>query len=114
VAKRPIEGCTFDFPCPKQWSELTATEHDGVRHCGSCDKAVHYCASVEEARGHAARGECVALDVTSARWGGDLHAPFDLISCDRCRIDVGVGLQHCPRCLGPLSGMREMMDGFIA
>jgi uncharacterized protein (TIGR02996 family) len=105
VARRPIEGCpAFDFSCPRLWSELTPTERDGVRHCGACDQRVYYCASVEEAREHAARGACVALDVTSARWPGDLAEPFGVFVCERCRIDAGPGAFTCPRCAGPLSG----------
>ncbi len=105
VARRPIEGCpAFDFSCPKLWSELAPTARDGVRHCGACDQPVYYCASVEEARDHAARGACVALDVTSARWDGDLEEPFHQFVCERCRIDAGPGLYACPRCFGPLAG----------
>jgi uncharacterized protein (TIGR02996 family) len=105
VAKRPIEGCpAFDFSCPKLWSELTPTGRDGVRHCGACDQPVYYCASIEEAREHAARGACVALDVTSARWTHDLAEPFHVYTCERCRIDAGPGLFNCPRCFTPLSG----------
>jgi len=111
VARRPIEGCpAFDFSCPKEWSALAPTERDGVRHCSACDQLVHYCASVEEAREHAARGGCVALDVTSARWSGDLAEPFGVYVCDRCQIDFGPGLERCPRCADPLPG-RAMVRG---
>lgn len=105
IAKRPIEGCpAFDYACPKQWSELAPTERDGVRHCGACDQAVYYCASIEEAREHAARGACVALDVTSPRWDADLAAPYQVHVCERCEIDAGPGRTLCPRCAGPLAG----------
>ncbi len=105
VAKRPIEGCpAFDYSCPKQWSELTPTERDGVRHCGACAQPVYYCASVEEAREHAARGACVALDVTSPRWADDLAAPYQVYTCEHCEIDAGPGRSACPRCAGPLAG----------
>jgi hypothetical protein len=105
VARRPIEGCpAFDFACPKQWSALAPTAQEGVRHCGSCDQDVHYCASVEDARAHAARGACVALDVTSARWADDLAAPYEVFVCESCEIDVGPGLSRCPRCAGALGG----------
>lgn len=115
VGKRLIEGCpAFDFSCPKLWSELEPTERDGVRHCGSCDQPVYYCASVEEARDHAARGACVALDVTSARWTDDLAKPFGEYVCERCEIDAGPGLYTCPRCFGPLAGRRMTMRGRIA
>jgi uncharacterized protein (TIGR02996 family) len=105
VGKRAIEGCpAFDFSCPKLWSELAPTERDAVRHCGACDQPVYYCASVEEAREHAARGACVALDITSARWRHDLAEPFGIYTCERCGIDAGPGLADCPRCGGWLEG----------
>ncbi|HWO20094.1 MAG TPA: FHA domain-containing protein [Kofleriaceae bacterium] len=105
IAKRPIEGCpAFDYACPKRWSELAPTQLDGVRHCGACDQPVYYCASVEEAREHAARGACVALDVTSPRWEGDLAAPFHVYTCERCEIDAGPGRRTCPRCGDLLAG----------
>jgi len=111
VARRPIEGCpAFDFSCPKLWSELAPTDRDGVRHCGACDQPVYYCASVEEARAHAARGACVALDVTSPRWAGDLAPPFGVHTCERCEVDAGPGLVDCPRCGGRLGG-RALVRG---
>jgi uncharacterized protein (TIGR02996 family) len=114
VARRSIEGCpAFDFSCPKQWSELAPTGRDAVRHCGACDQPVYYCASVEEAREHAARGACVALDVTSARWSGDLEEPFREIVCERCGIDAGPGLYACPRCFGPLAGRATMRGRMV-
>lgn len=114
VARRSIEGCpAFDFSCPKLWSELAPTDRDGVRHCGACDQPVYYCASVEEARAHAARGACVALDVTSPRWAGDLEAPFGVYVCERCGVDAGPGATACPRCAGPLGG-RALVRGRMA
>jgi uncharacterized protein (TIGR02996 family) len=105
IAKAPIEGCpAFDYSCPKQWSELAPTERDGVRHCGACEQPVYYCASIEEAREHAARGACVALDVTSPRWGSDLDAPFHIHVCERCGIDAGPGRRSCSRCGDLLAG----------
>ena len=114
IARRPIEGCpAFDFSCPKAWSELSPTERDGVRHCGACEQPVYYCASVEEAREHAARGACVALDVTSARWDGDLDEPYQVHVCERCEIDAGPGLTTCPRCGDRLAG-RATVRGRMA
>jgi uncharacterized protein (TIGR02996 family) len=114
VAKRTIEGCpAFDFSCPKLWSELAPTARDGVRHCGACDQPVYYCASVEEAREHAARGACVALDVTSPRWSDDLAEPFHVYFCERCGIDAGPGLFSCPRCFTPLSGRMSVRGRMV-
>jgi uncharacterized protein (TIGR02996 family) len=102
VAKRAIEGCpAFDFQCPRRWEALAPTAREGVRHCNACKHEVFYCASVEEAREHAAGGRCVALDVTSARWTDDLAPPFGVHVCGACAIDVGPGLARCPHCGAP-------------
>jgi uncharacterized protein (TIGR02996 family) len=99
TAKTQIEGCpAFAFQCPKQWSQLAVTAQDGVRFCGGCQKHVYYCATIDEARDHAGTGACVALDIGSPRWRGDLEPPFREHLCGRCDIDVGAGLRNCPRC----------------
>jgi uncharacterized protein (TIGR02996 family) len=114
VGKRPIEGCpAFDFSCPKQWSELAPTERDGVRHCSACDQRVYYCASVEEARDHASRGACVALDVTTTRWDRDLDGPYNVHVCDVCQTDAGPGLDQCPRCGGELATRRVVRGRLV-
>ena len=65
------------------------------------------------AREHAARGACVALDVTSPRWPGDLDEPFGVYLCERCGIDAGPGLAACPRCQGPLAGRITMRGSMV-
>jgi uncharacterized protein (TIGR02996 family) len=103
VARLPIEGCAdvkFDFLCPREWSALQPTEREKVRFCGSCKQQVFYSASIAEARRHAKRGECVALDLGVARWGGDLDAPFDIHRCRSCKLDVGPQAMTCPKCGG--------------
>jgi uncharacterized protein (TIGR02996 family) len=108
VARPAIEGCTaaFDFQCPKEWGALDATSNDEVRFCGACKQSVYYAANVAEARQHAERGECVALDITSARWESDLHAPFGEHVCPRCSLDVGPAVYSCPSCG---AGVRQRM-----
>jgi uncharacterized protein (TIGR02996 family) len=109
MSKLPIDNCPqFRFKCPRQWSELTPTERDGERFCGSCVRTVYYCATIDEARERGAEGKCVAIDVASPRWGGDMNEPFGQRVCTACEIDVGVALPNCPRC-----GVRlehEMME----
>jgi uncharacterized protein (TIGR02996 family) len=113
IAKTQIEGCpSFAFQCPKQWSQLAPTRQDGVRFCTGCKKQVYYCATIDEARGRAGNGECVALDIGSPRWPGDLEAPFKEHMCTRCDIDVGAGLRYCPRCGDRI--MFEMVVGELA
>jgi uncharacterized protein (TIGR02996 family) len=119
LAQPPIETCrgapAFDFVCPKQWGGLAPTEREDVRFCGACNKHVHYCVSVPEARNHAARGECVALDLRSRRWGNDLEGPYGVETCPSCRSDVGEDVpgRECPRCGGALRS-RYMTVGMIA
>lgn len=112
VARPAIEGCTaaFDFQCPKEWGALDATGADEVKFCGTCKQSVYYAANVAEARVHAERGECVALDITSARWQRDLEEPFDVHVCPRCSLDVGPGVYDCPSC-GAGVRQRMMMRG---
>jgi uncharacterized protein (TIGR02996 family) len=109
LSKLPIDNCPqFRFKCPRQWSELTPTSADGERFCGSCQRTVYFCATIDEARSRGAKGECVAIDVASPRWKGDMDGPYGERVCSACAIDVGEGLESCPRC-----GVRlayEMME----
>lgn len=69
-----IENCPlrWRFACPRQWQQLQLTGNTAVRYCGGCDKNVHYCRSVNEARAHSAAGRCVAVDSRIERSPGDL------------------------------------------
>lgn len=79
VARAPVEGCRvnvrFDFACPKQWSDLVETEAPDVRFCDLCREQVFYCTSIAEARQHAWRGRCVAVDIANERSANDLDRP---------------------------------------
>jgi len=104
VARPAIENCTraavprFDFKCPKEWGALEPTAKQGVRMCGACKQEVFYCASVPEARDHAAKGECVALDLRAKRWPADLASPF-ANPCPSCGSDLGSWRgSDCPKC----------------
>lgn len=100
LARPVIEGCpvAFELRCPRRWSALAPTPAEGVRYCGACRQDVHYCATIDEARAHAANGQCVAIDIASPRWDGDLAPPFGERVCTACDLDVGDGLGACPRC----------------
>jgi uncharacterized protein (TIGR02996 family) len=116
VARPPIEKCraepAFSFRCPREWGGLATTEREDVRYCSSCTKQVHYCTSVPEARDHAARGECVALDLRVTRWAADLEGPYGVEMCPSCHSDVGeVPSGSCPRCGEQL---RYMTVGMMA
>jgi len=114
LAKLRIENCPqFAFKCPRQWSELAPTSVEGERFCGSCRKTVYYCATIDEARQRAGDGSCVAIDLASPRWRGDLDPPFRERVCEACDLDVGEGLRDCPRC-GARIVAEMMMVGELA
>ena len=112
VARPVIERCqtgiphapnvVFDFQCPKEWGNLAPTEREDRRFCGACKRHVHYCRTVPEARDHAARGECVALDIRALRWSRDVAPPYGEHVCTSCRSDVGDAADDCPRCDEPI------------
>jgi uncharacterized protein (TIGR02996 family) len=74
VSRVPIENCElwFEFQCPKQWDKLQPTAEAGVRFCEVCQKNVHYSRTVNQARGHALQGRCVAVELGVPRSKGDL------------------------------------------
>lgn len=74
VISRPaIENCDFSYLCPKQWEKLEATDQPTVRFCENCQKNVHYCTTVREARDLASEGHCVAVDPRQPRRPDDLE-----------------------------------------
>lgn len=76
VGRPAIEGClAFQLRCPREWGSLAPTGRDTERFCEACAQKVFYCESIEEARGHARRGACVAIDAAVGRWPGDLVEP---------------------------------------
>jgi uncharacterized protein (TIGR02996 family) len=75
VSKPGIENChfRFEFQCPKQWDKLQSTGDSAIRFCEMCRKNVYYCRTIGEARAHAYRGDCVAVDLRVDRREGDLQ-----------------------------------------
>ena len=69
-----VHGIRF-VVCDRRWDELTATADPTVRHCDACQKNVHYCDTIDAARAHAHRGECVAVSLGVIRYGNDLEQP---------------------------------------
>ena len=73
VARPAIEGClALELACPREWGSLAPTGRPHVRACDACARQVYYCESLAEARLHARRGDCVAIDVGVRRRPGDL------------------------------------------
>lgn len=64
VARAPVARCglTFGESCTKRWDAMSRTEHDDVRHCGSCDQPIYYVRSLDEAAFRGQRRECIAID----------------------------------------------------
>ena len=71
VAQTRLENCTFVVQCTKRWDMLTPTGESNVRHCGACQRSVHYAATSAQLRHHAEAGDCVVVDQALARRPGD-------------------------------------------
>jgi uncharacterized protein (TIGR02996 family) len=81
LAEVPIEACLrWRLRCPEQWTKLQLTTEARVRHCTSCRKEVYYCTSLTEARNHAQRGHCIAVDAGVEREPGDLEPPTECMT----------------------------------
>ncbi len=83
VSDAEIEACgkgtgeglpmRFDFICDKTWADLKPTDDGTVRHCDSCDKHVHFCDNLADAREHSQGGRCIAVDLGIIRREDDLR-----------------------------------------
>ena len=62
----------FDLQCDRKWEELEPTDDVSQRYCDSCDKTVHYCGTILEAREHAKARNCIAVDSGIVRREDDL------------------------------------------
>jgi uncharacterized protein (TIGR02996 family) len=76
-----IDNCEleFAFRCPKRWEKLQPTGDQAVRFCDACEQNVYHCDSVKQAREHAWKGHCVAIDSREARKPGDLARPYAML-----------------------------------
>jgi uncharacterized protein (TIGR02996 family) len=76
VARPIVEGCLgFEVQCPREWGAMQPTSRTDVRTCTGCQQHVHYCTSIEQARQHAVRRECIAIDAQVLRFPNDLRPP---------------------------------------
>jgi hypothetical protein len=57
--------------CPAEWEKMRLTSEPTVRFCGSCNKHVYYCSTLQEVRKHVGPGHCVAIDSSLERQEGD-------------------------------------------
>ena len=53
--------CEMKVVCGKKWTELNATEQDGIRFCGDCKKLVFYTKTAAELKVAAEKGLCVYI-----------------------------------------------------
>ena len=76
IARPLVERCVgFQAPCPREWAAMAPTERSDVRFCGGCHKQVYYVTTIERARSHALRGNCIVVDAALVRTPGDLVPP---------------------------------------
>jgi hypothetical protein len=61
-----IFNCTLEVQCPKGWDVMTPTAQEGVRHCATCRRDVHWANNARELNALARRGECAALRLSSS------------------------------------------------
>lgn len=75
LAHRIVEPCSSAHhpDCPREWTKLRPTGADDVRFCGSCDRDVFYCVTIDEARRHTSAGERVVVDASVPRSQYDLY-----------------------------------------
>jgi uncharacterized protein (TIGR02996 family) len=62
----------FDVICDKRWDEMMPTGDNAVRFCEGCKHNVYYCDTIMEARDHARKTHCVAIDLGIIRHEGDV------------------------------------------
>jgi hypothetical protein len=53
--------CEMKVVCGKEWTELKATEQDGIRFCVDCKKLVFYTKTAAELKVAAEKGLCVYI-----------------------------------------------------
>ena len=53
----------FDFLCERRWEDLQSLGEGTERFCDACRQNVHFCATITEARQHAQKGHCIAVDL---------------------------------------------------
>ena len=73
------------FRCPQRWSDFELEVQENVRLCQVCNRKVHRCETLEQARELCSRGECVSIAAQSV----DIHSDH-IPSVDECE-DSAVG-----------------------
>jgi uncharacterized protein (TIGR02996 family) len=85
TARPAIEKCVRSTAqCPKRWDALVPTDEITVRRCGSCDRLVHFCATLVDVMKRAATKECVAFDASLVRT--EALEAYDMSATDNDRL----------------------------
>ena len=69
-ARRAIDGCDqirWSIQCPKKWESLASTTDAEVRLCGTCNREVFFCTTIEDVRLRGEARQCVAFDASLVR-----------------------------------------------
>jgi len=76
VARPMVEGCLgLEVQCPRDWGAMASTTRSDVRYCNGCRQHVYYCTTIESAREHAMRRDCIAVDASLMRYPNDTQRP---------------------------------------
>lgn len=62
-----LQGCDFEFDCPKDWKKLKRTFDSKVRFCDSCQKNVHLCLTREDLERFSGERICVSVILKHSR-----------------------------------------------
>jgi uncharacterized protein (TIGR02996 family) len=73
VESRPSYVITFSYLCDLRWEDVQVTDDRAIRYCDTCQHNVHYCDTITEAREHAQKGHCIAVDLGVIRRADDLE-----------------------------------------
>lgn len=76
-----IRNCTWGFACEKRFEDMAPTAFEDVRHCGFCQKAVHFCDTDEKLAYAVRQGWCVAIEarrLPHEEDDGEANGPYDL------------------------------------
>jgi uncharacterized protein (TIGR02996 family) len=76
---QPIYPIRFDYLCDRRWEDLEPTDDQAVRFCDGCKHNVHYCDTIMEAREHAHKRHCIAVDLGVIRRERDLEPRLSFV-----------------------------------
>jgi hypothetical protein len=64
INQKPVNhqflNCEFEFECPMNWFDLTATKDPEIKYCETCNNDVYLCLTQEDLDAHAEQRHCIA------------------------------------------------------